>query len=73
MNLPNGAADKSREYMQTRLDLVEEQEEEMKEEIVNDYEQHAETKQKMEMNISSLEKQIEMVQAITHLNTERLD
>ena len=38
MNLPNGAADKSREYMQTRLDLVEEQEEEMKEEIVNDYE-----------------------------------
>ena len=73
MNLLNGAADKSREYMQTRLDLVEEQEEEMKEEIVNDYEQHAETKQKMEMNIRSLEKQIEMVQAITHLNIECLD
>ena len=71
--LLEGAARSSEEQMQARLDLVEEQEVEMDELIINDYEQLGETKQKMEWSIRNMEEQIEMIQAITHLNSERLD
>lgn len=73
MNLLDGAADKSKDHMQARLDLVEEQEQEMNEVIINDYEHLGEAKESMEKNIRSIEEQIGMVQAITHLNCERLD
>ena len=71
--LLEGAARSSKEQMESRLGLVVEQEKEMDELIVNDYEQLGETKQSMEWNVRCLEEQIEMIQAITHLNTERLD
>ena len=71
--LLEGAARSSKEQMESRLGLVVEQEKEMDELIVNDYEQLGETKQNMEWNVRCLEEQIEMIQAITHLNTERLD
>ena len=71
--LLEGAARSSKEQMDSRLALVVEQEKEMDELIVNDYEMLGETKQKMEWNVRCLEEQIEMIQAITHLNTERLD
>ena len=72
-SLLEGVAKSSEEQMESRLALVEEQELEIDELIVNDYEQLGETKQKMEWNVRCLEEQIEMIQAITHLNTERLD
>ena len=59
--------------MEARLLLVEQQEKEMDELIVNDYEELGETKQRMEWNVRCMEEQIEMVEAITHLNQERLD
>ena len=59
--------------MEARLTLVEEQETEMNELIINDYEELGDTKQKMEWNVRCVEDQIEMIQAITHLNSERLD
>ena len=71
--LLEGAARSSKDQMESRLGLVVEQEKEMDELIVNDYEQLGETKQSMEWNVRCLEEQIEMIQAITHLNTERLD
>ena len=71
--LLEGAARSSKEQMESRLNLVVEQEKEMDELIVNDYELLGETKQSMEWNVRCLEEQIEMIQAITHLNTERLD
>ena len=71
--LLEGAARSSKEQMESRLSLVVEQEKEMDELIVNDYETMGDTKQKMEYNVRCLEEQIEMLQAITHLNTERLD
>ena len=71
--LLEGAARSSKEQMESRLALVEEQEIEMDELIINDYEQLGETKQKMEWNVRCLEEQIEMIKAITHLNSERLD
>lgn len=71
--LLEGAARGSEEQMKARLDLVEEQEVEMDELIVNDYEMLGDTKQKMEWSIRGMEEQIEMIQAITHLNSERLD
>ena len=72
-SLLEGVARSSEDQMESRLALVEEQEFEMDELIINDYEQLGETKQKMEWNVRCLEEQIEMIQAITHLNTERLD
>ena len=63
------AAKSSEEQMKARLDLVEEQEVEMDELIINDYEQLGETKQKMEWSIRNMEEQIEMIQvAFTHNN-----
>ena len=59
--------------MESRLALVVEQEREMDELIVNDYEMLGDTKQRMEWSVRCLEEQIEMIQAITHLNGERLD
>ena len=56
------AAKSSEEQMKARLDLVEEQEVEMDELIINDYEQLGETKQKMEWSIRNMEEQIEMIQ-----------
>ena len=71
--LMEGAARSSKEQMEERLSLVVEQEKEMDEMIVNDYEMLGETKQRMEESVRCLEEQIEMIQAITHLNGERLD
>ena len=58
------AAKSSEEQMKARLDLVEEQEVEMDELIINDYEQLGETKQKMEWSIRNMEEQIEMIQVL---------
>ena len=71
--LIEGAARSSKEQMESRLTLVEEQESEMDELIINDYEELGDTKQKMEWHVRCVEEQIEMIQAITHLNSERLD
>ena len=72
-DLLEGVVRSSEEQLESRLALVEEQAEEMDEVVINDYEQLGETQQSMEGNLRSLEEQIEMIEAITHLNTERLD
>ena len=71
--LIEGAARSSKEHMESRLALVEDQEEEMNELIINDYEELGDTRDKMELKARCVEEQIEMIQAITHLNSERLD
>ena len=53
--LLEGAARSSKEQMESRLSLVVEQEKEMDELIVNDYETMGDTKQKMEYNVRCLE------------------
>ena len=60
--LLEGAARSSKEQMESRLNLVVEQEKEMDELIVNDYEMLGDTKQRMDWNVRCLEEQIEMIQ-----------
>ena len=71
--LIEGLARNSKEHMESRLALVKDQEQEMNELIINDYEELGDTRDKMELSARCVEEQIEMIQAITHLNSERLD
>ena len=64
---------KSREDLESRLNLVKEQEEEITETIHNDADSLAETRMKMEACVRELEDEISMVQAMTFVNNERLD
>ena len=64
---------KCSEDLESRLNLVKEQEEEITETIHNDADSLAETKMKMEACVRELEDEISMVQAMTFVNNERLD
>lgn len=66
-------SEKCEEDLKSRLDLVIEQEKEMNEMINNDAAKLAETKMNTEENVRALEEEIGMIQALTYLNTERLD
>ena len=66
-------ADKCSDDLDLRLKLVIEQEDEMSEMINNDAANIAEIKMKMEEAVKSIEEEIDMIKAVTHLNNERLD
>ena len=66
-------ADKCSDDLDLRLKLVVEQEDEMNEMINNDAANIAEIKMKMEEAVKTVEEEIDMIKAVTHLNNERLD
>ena len=66
-------AKKCKENLETRLGLVEEQEEEMTETINNSAAYLVETKMKMEACMRELEDEISMFNGLSFLNNERLD
>lgn len=64
---------KCSEDLESRLNLVKEQEEEITETIHNDAASQAETRMNMEACVRELEDEISMIKALTFVNNERLD
>ena len=66
-------AEKAEVDLETRLELVQMQEKELDEMIINDATNITEMKVKMGESVRALEEEIGMVEALTYLNSERLD